>query len=714
MTAAVAAPRPQNARVQTLLVTLIPPAAILALQLLVFPMPLGLFVRGAIVGSVTALVALGMALIYRTNRIVNFAQGDLGAAPAVLVYLLLTELDVPYPLAVAAGALVAFLLGGLVELTVIRRFFRAPRLVLTVATIGLAQLLTGIAVLLPSWFDTRLLAPRIEDPFTFERHIGDVVFSANSAIALVVSLLAMLGLGLFLRATSLGIAIRAAADRVDRAALLGVPVKRIHTLVWAVAGLLAFTAVFLRAGILGLPVGSALGLGLLLRSLTALLLGGLTNLPAIGLSSVTLGILELGVDWNKSETLPILGIDAPPLDAILAVVIVVALLLRRPGAGRTAIDDQSSWQSANEVREIPAELAKLREVRWTRYGIGALVGVIAIALPHFLSVDRSLKASAVLIYAILGLSIVVLTGWAGQVSLGQVAFFAIGGATSAWLTRTWNIDLTMAVPLAGVAGAVVAMLVGLPALRFRGLYLSVTTFAFALAVSSYFLNRRFFKWVPNQRLERDPLLGVVNIESATALYYVMLGALVIAVVGLAGVRKSRTGRVLIAIRENERAAQSFGISVFKAKMTAFAISGFVAAAAGALFVHHQQAFGSQPFEPGRNLMVFAMVVVGGVAGLRGAVLGAIYFQGMAWFLPLDWQFVASGVGVLLILLILPAGLDGLLYSIRDAGLRWVAKRRDIMVPTLTADARIVEIEPEPTPLPDHPTVAEPVTTGGPS
>jgi branched-chain amino acid transport system permease protein len=693
------------------MITLIPPAAILALQLLVFPMPLGLLVRGAIVGSVTALVALGMALIYRTNRIVNFAQGDLGAAPAILVYLLLTEWGWPYPVAVASGALVAFALGGFVELAVIRRFFRAPRLVLTVATIGLAQLLTGIAVLLPTWFDTRLLSPRIEDPFELRMVLGDIIFSANSIIALVVSLIAMIGLGLFLRATSLGIAIRAAADRVDRAALLGVPVKRIHTLVWAVAGLLAFTSVFLRAGILGLPVGSALGLGLLLRSLTALLLGGLTNLPAIGLSSVALGVLELGVDWNKGETLPILGIDAPPLDAILALVIVAALLLRRKGAGRSGIDDQSSWQSANEVRAVPAELAKLREVRWTRYGLAGLVAAVALLLPHFLSVDRSLKASAVLIYAILALSVVVLTGWAGQVSLGQVAFFAIGAATSAWLTRTWNIDLTMAVPLAGVAGALAAMLVGLPALRFRGLYLSVTTFAFALATTSYFLNREYFKWIPSARLDRDPLLGVVDIESATSVYYLMLGSLALALLGLGGIRKSRTGRVLIAIRENERASQSFGISVFKAKLTAFALSGFVAAAAGALFVHHQQAFGAQPYEPGRNLMVFAMVVVGGVAGLRGAVLGALYFLGLTWFLPVDWQFVASGVGVLVILLVLPGGFDGLLYSIRDAGLRWVAKRHDIMVPTLTADARIVEVEPEePTPLPDR----HVVTTGGPS
>src|SRR5690606_31449999 len=175
------------------------------------------------------------------------------------------------------------------------RFFRAPRLVLTVATIGLAQLLTGLAIFLPRWFGVEgsFVAPRIADPFDIRLEIGGTIFRANSVIALVGTPLAVLGLGLFLRATRVGIAVRAAADRADRAALLGIPVKRLHTLVWAVAAVLAFTATFLRAGILGLPVGSALSLGILLRSLTALLLGGLTRLTVIGTSAVALGVLEL-------------------------------------------------------------------------------------------------------------------------------------------------------------------------------------------------------------------------------------------------------------------------------------------------------------------------------------------------------------------------------------------------------------------------------------
>lgn len=697
----------------------LPPAAIVLLQQVVYPLPLGVWVRGALVGGVTALIALGMALIYRSNRIVNFAQGDLGAAPAVLVFLLMDRWGWPYPLAVAGGAVSAFALGGVVELAVIRRFFRAPRLVLTVATIGLATLLTGLALFLPRWFGVEgsFLAPRIADPFDVRVELGGTIFRGNSVIALVATPLLVLGLVVFLKGTKVGIAIRAAADRAERAALLGVPVKRLQTLVWAVAALLAFAATFLRAGILGLPVGSVLSLGILLRSLTALLLGGLVHLPVIGLTAVALGVLELGIDWHQGDTVPFTDIALPPLDAVLAVIVLVALLLRRRGDGRSDLDDQSSWQAADEVRPVAAELARLPEVRGARLGLAGLLVAVALGLPHVLAVDQSLKASALMLYAILAMSIVVLTGWAGQVSLGQVAFFAIGAAVAAKLTHTWGVDLLLAVLVAGAVGAVAAVLVGLPALRSRGLYLAVTTFAFALATTAYILDSGTFDWVPTQRIARQPLLGRIDIDSPTRMYHLCLAALLVALVALRGVRRSRTGRVLVAMRDNERAAQAYSVDVVRAKLTAFAVSGFTASFAGALFVHHQQAFGTLPYAPSENLSVFAMAVVGGITSLPGALLGAAYLQGARWFLPLEWQFLASGFGVLLVLMLLPRGLGGLLFTVRDHGLRWVARRRGIVVPSLLADRRTEApdaVEPAPETAPPHgspPADGAPVVAG---
>jgi branched-chain amino acid transport system permease protein len=263
-------------------------------------------------------------------------------------------------------------------------------------------------------------------------------------------------------------------------------------------------------------------------------------------------------------------------------------------------------------------------------------------------------------------------------------------------TQTWHLDLLLALLVSAVVGGVVAVAVGLPALRVRGLYLAVTTFGFALAATSYFLNRRFFSWIPNTRIERPPLFGRISLDSPDRIYYLTLAALLVVLVAVQGVRHSRTGRVLIAMRENERATQAFGVSAVRAKLTAFALSGAIAAFAGCLFVHHQQAFGVGPYDPGENLNVFTMVVIGGVGSVPGALLGSLYLWGTKWFLPIDWQFFASGIGVLFVLLVLPGGLGGLLYRVRDLWLRSVARRNDVIVPSLVAD---VSQAPMPQPLP---------------
>jgi branched-chain amino acid transport system permease protein len=666
-----------------------PVAAILALQLIVFPVPAGVWTKGAIVGGLTALIALGMALTWRSNGVVSFAQGDMGMAPVVLVHLLIVSWGWSWYVAVPAGLVVAALLGAVVEIAVIRRFRRAPRLLLTVATIGLAQVLAGVAMALPRLFDEVVLAPRIEPPFKMSFSIGHTVFTASEVLALISVPLAVGLLALLLQRSNVGLAARAAADSADRASLLGIPVGRVQTAVWSVAAVLAFVAVLLRAGVLGLPIGAALSLGVLLRALTALLVGRLTDLPVIAATAVALGVLELAVAFNASS--PVV------LDPILAGVVAIALLLRGASSRRgvrTADDDATSWRGTDDVRPIPDAIARLTPVRLVRTGGIAVLVAIAIALPYLLPVDRSLKSSALLIYALLGCSVVVLTGWAGQVSLGQVALFAIGAAVGAKATMDWHLDLLLALVVAGAAGAVAAVVIGFPALRLRGLELAVVTLAAAIATTSWLLNPRFFGWVPHSRVARPPLLGRFDISSPVAIHHLSLALLLLGLLALRGIRSSRTGRALLALRDNERGAQAYGLSPLRLRLTAFALSGAIAGVAGAMFAHHQQAFGSQPYAPVQNLTIFTMVVLGGVATPMGAVLGAVWLQGTRWFLPGEWQLLASGAGVLAVLLIVPSGLGGLVVRIRDAWLGRVATTHGLDVPGFTTHA----IAAAPTPI----------------
>ncbi len=224
-----------------------------------WPAPFGVLVQGLIIGGLTALIAFGLALVYRSNRIINFAQGDLGGVPASLGVLLILGPGVPYllafPIAIAAG----IALGALVEFVFIRRFFKAPRLILTVVTIGVSQLLAGIATVLPRVFGLERPATDFPTPFDFNFNIGKVVIQGNEVVAMIIVPIVIVALVAFFRFTDIGVAVRASAENSDRAALLGVPVKRLQTIVWIVATVLATVAIFLRAGIVGLPIGSVLG-----------------------------------------------------------------------------------------------------------------------------------------------------------------------------------------------------------------------------------------------------------------------------------------------------------------------------------------------------------------------------------------------------------------------------------------------------------------------
>lgn len=658
-----------------------PAAIVLAVGFAAFPMPAGVAVQGLILGLLGAMIAVGMALVYRANRILNFAQGELGTAPVVLSVCLVVYAGWNYFLAVSVGIVASVLLGGIVELAVIRRFFHAPRLILTVATLGLAQLLSLGAVFIPLIWGKRPASSQVHVPLTFHLTIEPIVFSADHLVAVIVAPIALLGVAALLRFTDIGVAIRASAESAERAGLLGVPVKRLMTVVWAVASLLSFAGVFLQAGIDGLPVITSLNLDVLLAALAALMLGNLVDLPAVAASAAALGLFDQGVTWNNPR-------HPELVDPILAAVIVLSLLLRKVGSTRAELDQVSSWRSSDDVRPIPDELRRLVEVRLVRWGGGLLLVAVALLLPWWVGVGGQIKASAAVTFAIITMSVVVLTGWAGQVSLGQMSFAAFGAAGGAYATQHWNLDLGLSLLACGVLGAAVAVIVGLPALRLRGFFLAVTTLGFALATSSYLLNVEHFSWVPDPSsvVGRPPLFGHVDLASQRRYYYLCLAVLALAVLATRGIRHSRTGRVLVALRENERGVQVFGVDVLRAKLTAFAISGFLAAVGGCLLVHLLGGFGPSTYAPDQSFVVFMAAVVGGVGSLPGAVLGSLFLNGSQWLLPgARWQTLASALGVLLVLMVVPGGLGDLVFRVRDAALRLVARRRGIIVPSLLAD-----------------------------
>ncbi len=659
---------------------------------LIWPMPAGIIAWSIVFSSIIALLAIGIALIYRSHRVINFAMADLGAVPASLAVTLVGLEGWSWWIAVPFALLVAVALGSATEFVVIRRFEKAPRLVLMVATIGLAQVLAGIAKAVPEILSPGLIPPdRLPAPFSFSFSIWPIILHGEDLIAVVATVVTLLTLFAFLRFTDLGIALRASSQSADRASLLGVNVGIVHNVAWVAATLVAAVAMILRAGVLGLPLGPAFGPSVLFRALAAAVIGRMENFAVIFAAACGIGILETAILWNEGST--------ALLDPVLFVVVLGALLLQR--RRREAPDEGqpvSSWDDAAKVPPVPRELAHLPEVRWAGRGIVAVAALGVLLLPAVLDDRYTNLAAAVVIYAIIAVSLVILTGWAGEISLGQMAFVAIGSAAAGAANVHWGLDPILSFLLAGAVGAVASVIIGVPALRIRGLMLSVTTLAFAVATSSWLLNRDNLPFLPDSltdRVTRYPITtpwGDVSIASETAFYFVCVAGLAAVLLAVRGLQRSRNTRDIVAARENSRNAQAFRLSPARAKLLAFALSGFFASFAGGLLALHQQALGQQIFTPVESLRALTMVVVGGLGSVPGAILGAIFLKSTEWFtvvVPYQYRylftFAGSGIGILLVLWLLPGGFGSVLYGIRARYLRWVARRRSIVVPALVTD-----------------------------
>jgi len=647
-------------------------------------LPPGVVFQGAVFGCLYALLAIGIVLVYRANRVVNFAQAEFGGVAAVLAIELVIHWHVPYFLAIAAGFVAALVTGALINLVVINRFRRAPRLILSVVTIGLAQILAGLATIIPLAIGKSKsfqAIQRFSTPFQATFHIRPVVFNGNYVVAVIAVVAIMAGLTAFFRWSDYGVAIRAAADNRERAGLLGIPVPRLNTLVWSLAALLSAVAVILRTPLVGFSSFSLVaggGNALLLRTLAAAVIGKMENLPRTVVAAVGIGIFEWSAAWATHNTVLV--------DALLVAVILVALLAQRDLVRRSLETGIASFRAVREVRPVPRELAAVPEVVFGRLGVVVGALAVAIGLPFALPIGKQQLAALILIYAMVAVSLVVLTGWAGQISLGQFALVGLSGAAAGVLYQRHHWDFTYAA-LAGIGlAAMVSLAIGLPALRIRGPFLAVTTLAFAVSASTYFLSPRYFPWFVPPHVDRPVLWGRVALTSDLRLYYFSLVGLLFVLAAARSLRASRTGRAIVAVRENESAAETVSLSSVRLKLGAFVISGAIAGFAGVIYVVHQQGIFPTSFGADISVQLFSMVVIGGLGSLPGAVLGAVYVGGANYLLPAGWSLLATGAGILLLLMLLPEGLGGFAYALRDAFLVRVAKRRGIVVPSLLADA----------------------------
>jgi ABC-type branched-subunit amino acid transport system ATPase component/ABC-type branched-subunit amino acid transport system permease subunit len=631
--------------------------------------PLGVVLTGALFGTATGLLAVGLVLTYRTTRIINFSYGAMGSLGGGLAAGLAVGKGWNWWLAAAAGIAAGVAVGALVEWTVVRRFANAPRLVLTVATIGLAQLLGGVAIFLPSWLDTPTSIPEVTTPLTAHSYdVGPMRVDGNDLLLLAVVPIVLAALSWFLLRSEAGMAVRGMAENMDRARLLGIPVNQLSLLLWSVAGGLAALTVVLRAPTAGVPFTAAAGPTVLLPALAAAVIVGLRSMSWAFVAGVGLGIVDQLVRWNADS-------DAS-IPVVLLGIIVVALLLQRR-SGHRADEAETSWSMVGVGHGLPRAYAALREVRTAKVVLFGVLAAGVLALPLFGSDSQVNFGTITLTYALVALSLVVLTGWGGVVSLGQVAVMGAGAVITANLIADHNADLFVCLGLSAIAGGVLALVLGLPALRVSGQFLAVTTLAFAVAMEVYFLNpAEFAELLPSSYL-RPELWGAVELSDERWLYALALGLVVAAVYVVRNLKAARAGRAIAATRDNERGAAAAGINSIETRLAAFIFAGMIAGAAGGLHAVALRGIGQSTYPAAVSLLVFSMAVIGGVSSIGGTLFGVALVQWAGYLYP-KGQLLFTGVGLLVILLVMRGGLAQAFEWVRDQFVKAVARRHGMV------------------------------------
>jgi ABC-type branched-subunit amino acid transport system permease subunit len=459
---------------------------------------------------------------------------------------------------------------------------------------------------------------------------------------------------------------------------------------WTLAGVLsAFTAILASPGQTSVFT-QPLSPDLLLFALTAALVGAMVNLTVAFVSGIAVGVIYEVLAWNISSTAAVQTIMFGLLLAVLLVRVAALRKGTRTEERSTWLQGSSgSWRAGNALR--------------ARVGTTGVVAtaVVVVLLPLVLSVGKSYLLSQICLYAVVALSLTVLTGWAGQVSLGQFGLVAVGAVMAAHLGG--SIPLVLLLPFAGAVTAVVAVGVGLPALRVRGLYLAVSTLAFALwmqvsvvATTCWnvpLIDKRVCTGLPNPSstlISRPDFFGL-SLNSTKAFAWFSIGILVVSVLIVRVWRDHGIARRLVAVRDNEHTAAAFGIPVVRTKLLAFALSGFMAGYAGVCLAFASERFSTTSFDPSLSILVVSMVVIGGLGSIPGAVLGAVYLVGLPAIFGTTStiQFLTSGFGLLVFLLYLPGGLAEVMHRLGDVttdGVRWLLERGNTTTGTGGADA----------------------------
>ena len=619
-----------------------------------------LLLLGSIFGIGYALLGIGLVLAYRSSGFINFAHGATGLLAASAMSVVVNDYGVPYWLGFAGALAAAALLAAGIEAMLASKLASAPKVLSMVATLGAGQALLLLAL---SFAKGGLGGGSFPQPPGFPQ-FELTVFVSPSAIALLwLSPVVVGGMYLFLQRSKYGLAVRGAAANADAATLAGVDPRHMAALSWALAGALsAFTAMLILPN-QSTVTPDALGPDFIVRGLAVAALARFANFAVAFAAGLGIGIVEQVLASNP---------DSTGWFEVALFLLILAGVGLRVGAGR---DQTERWASLTPSRRLPdayRDVWLIQHLGWVLGGAGAVAAALASV---WISNRSAFLLSTVIAFATIGISVSFLTGLAGQLSLGQVAFAAIG-AVAGVRVATETGSLALGLLCGGVTGATASAAVGLPALRMQGLLLAVATLAFALATFSWLLRQ---DWAFGAGLSSRPVsvLGF-EVTNSRGFYYVALAVFVVVLAVAATLRRSSFGRTLVAVRDNEAASRVLQAAPWRLLVTAYAFAGFVAGTGGVVLAMNNTFVTRSIFTPSDSINVVAIAVIGGLSELTGPLLGAAYLIGIREFFDLELSALAGLNAVWLILILeQPRGIHGLLAGTRRNMIDQIARLHGI-------------------------------------
>lgn len=617
-------------------------------------------------GAIFAIIAQALVLTYRASGILNLAQGAFAMVGAYTYYQL-AQWGAPLAVAVLGAVIVSGLLGVGVFTVVIRPLHRSSGLTRVIATLGVLMVLQSLVILIygidvrpaPSWLPTRAVELVSGAPVGLDRYMIVMIGCAITATLWAVY-----------RHTPFGRVTSAVAENPQAVASLGHSPARIAMLNWGLGSALA--------GIAGTMIGPIVYLEptqlvlLVLPALAAAMIGGFVSFPVAFGSALAIGVAQ---GWLQRY------VSNPGWSTAVPFLAVIGWLMLR-GRGlplRSHLLDRLPAVGSGRIRPIP---------------LAVLFATSAALVLFGMSAQWSTAFTYTVLTAIVCLSVVIVTGFAGQLSLAQYVLAGVGALLAAKLSGSMSFEL--AVPLAVVISGGIGALVGLPSLRTRGVTLAVVTLGLADVLYQLVLDNQDVNGGGAGLTISPPTLFGWNIDPLLhpeRYALVALVALFVVAIAVANLRRGTVGRRLLAVRSNERAAAALGVGVYGAKSYAFTLAAAVAALGGVLLAYQQFVVLTWEFAVFTSLVVVGVTVAGGVGMIGGALVGSLMVpNGVGSELLRDvpdinvYLPLAGGLFLLLGLRLAP---DGLFEFNRQAVAHTLRRRRAIARPPAEPSAASV-------------------------